>query len=409
VPSLAAEPPYIQARPFAPGGIAIDWEHPADGAGSILLEREGGFSREFFDLVGSYNDLGLQAGTTYRYRACSLYPESRECTPWIVGTTLAAPVASTALAVPVFSGSTRTTNEISVHWTASESYGSYQVRWALNGLPDQQVKISKGGTGGSFRASGLRPNSPYHFIVQGCRWTWLGSSCSSFSPPLVVVTSSLGATAAPDAPAIATSALAPDRVRLSWPVPDGQFITNVSIARDARLLKQEPALAAFEDTVRPNTRYAYRVCFGNSQGATCSDATQVAGRPTPPSIPISPKVRIVDQLGASGGEPLPPFRILGKEAVLSWSHAPGDAFIPADSYHIEREGRGLVGPVQIGTVWRDIGEVSGRDHPTSHTATLKGELGFTPGTRYRVCAVVASLGESGRSCSEPVAGRSFQP
>jgi hypothetical protein len=405
--SLAEEPPYIQARPFAPGGIAIDWEHPSDGAGSILLEREGGFSREFYELVGSFTDLGLQPATTYRYRACSIYAQSRECSPWIVGTTLAPTVAAGPRPVPVFSGSTRTTNEISVHWTASQSYSSYQVRWALNGLPDRQVKV-KGGTGGSFTASGLRPNSHYHFIIQGCTWSWLGLGCSRFSAPLVVVTSALGATAPPDAPAIATSALAADRVRLSWAVPEGQFITNVRIERDGRLLKQEPALAAFDDTVRPNTRYAYRVCFANSQGMTCADAAQVAGRPTPPSIPMSPRVRIIDLLGGGGGG-LPPIRIMGKEAVLSWTHAPGDAFIPADSFHIEREGRAQVGPTQIGTVWRDIGEVSGHDNPTMHNAALRRELGFTAGSRYRVCAVIVSLGETGRSCSVPVVGSSFQP
>jgi hypothetical protein len=35
-----AELPHAQLRSFAPGGIAIDWEHPNDGAASITLERE---------------------------------------------------------------------------------------------------------------------------------------------------------------------------------------------------------------------------------------------------------------------------------------------------------------------------------------------------------------------------------
>ena len=59
--SAQTEPPHAQLRTFAPGGIAIDWEHPNDGATSITLERENpSFTWAFVALVNSFNDLGLQ-------------------------------------------------------------------------------------------------------------------------------------------------------------------------------------------------------------------------------------------------------------------------------------------------------------------------------------------------------------
>src|SRR5258708_5536467 len=63
-----AEVPHAQLRTFAPGGIAIDWEHPNDGATSITLERENpAFTWVFVALSNSFSDLGLQPSRTYRH------------------------------------------------------------------------------------------------------------------------------------------------------------------------------------------------------------------------------------------------------------------------------------------------------------------------------------------------------
>ena len=196
-PALA-EPPHAQLRPVAPGAIAVDWEHPEDGAAGILLEREApAFTWTFVALVNSFTDLGLEASHTYRYRVCAVYGQASDCTPWLSAQTLAASQPPPVPSVPTFTSSSATSSSITVNWTSASDYGFYHVRWAENGHGDGQDKVS----GRSFTAASLRPGT-YHFIVQGCHRTLLGSSCSRFSAPLEVST---GLPPAPPAPALTLS------------------------------------------------------------------------------------------------------------------------------------------------------------------------------------------------------------
>ncbi|MBC7922522.1 MAG: fibronectin type III domain-containing protein, partial [Ferruginibacter sp.] len=179
-----AEPPHAQLRPFAPGGIAIDWEHPNDGAASVTVERQDpAFTWVFTALVNSFNDLGLQPSRVYRYRVCANYAQATDCTPWLAAQTLATPPPPAPPTVPSFTTTSSTSNSITVNWTSSPSYSFHQVRWAENGHGDGQNRVN----GRSFTVDGLRPGT-YHFIVQGCNRTLLGSSCSRFSTPIEVTT-----------------------------------------------------------------------------------------------------------------------------------------------------------------------------------------------------------------------------
>lgn len=181
--SAQAEPPHAQLRPLAPGWIAIDWEHPNDGASSITLERENpAFNWVFTALVNTFVDMGLEPSRVYRYRVCAMYAEL-DCTPWLAAQTLATPPPSSPPGVPSFTNFSAGTNSITVNWTSSASYSFHQVRWAENGHGDGQNRVN----GRSFTANGLRPGT-YHFIVQGCNRTLLGSSCSRFSAPIEVAT-----------------------------------------------------------------------------------------------------------------------------------------------------------------------------------------------------------------------------
>jgi hypothetical protein len=182
-PALA-EAPSVQLRPFAPGGIAIDWEHPGNGADSITLEREApAYTWVFTALVNSFNDLGLQPSQTYRYRVCAWYGQTPDCTPLLAAKTLATPSPYSPPGAPSFTSASSTLNSITVNWTSAPSYSFHQVRWALNGRSDIQNRVN----GRTFTAGGLSPGT-YHFIVQGCNWTLLGSSCSRFSAPIEVST-----------------------------------------------------------------------------------------------------------------------------------------------------------------------------------------------------------------------------
>jgi hypothetical protein len=180
----AAEAPAIQLRAIAPGGIAIYWEHEDDGAAGITLQREDpGYTWNFVALSNSFVDLGLQASRTYRYRACAIYGQP-DCTDWLAAQTLAAPPPPSSPGVPAFTSSSATADSITVNWTSSSNYGFYNVRWAEDGFADGQNKVD---SGQSFTVGGLRPGT-YHFIVQGCDRTLLGSSCSYYSAPYEVST-----------------------------------------------------------------------------------------------------------------------------------------------------------------------------------------------------------------------------
>jgi Tachylectin len=180
---VQAEPPHVQLRPLAPGWIAIDWEHPNDGAAGVTLERENpAFTWVFTELVNSFVDMGLEPSRAYRYRVCAQHAQP-DCTPWLAAQTLAAPAPPVVPDAPSFINSSARINSITINWTSSASYSFHQVRWAENGHRDGQNRVN----GRSFTANGLRPGT-YHFIVQGCNRTLLGSSCSRFSTPIEVTT-----------------------------------------------------------------------------------------------------------------------------------------------------------------------------------------------------------------------------
>jgi hypothetical protein len=180
-----AAAPYAQVRVFAPGGIAIDWEHPNDGASSITLERESPANTwTFVALVNSFNDLGLNASTSYRYRVCAIYAGNPDCTPWMAATTMAASAGTMVVpGAPVFTSSSSTVDSITVNWSSAPGFSFHQIRWAEDGHEDGQQRAS----GRTFTAGGLHPGN-YHFIVQGCNTTLAGSSCSNYSLPVWVST-----------------------------------------------------------------------------------------------------------------------------------------------------------------------------------------------------------------------------
>ena len=182
--TLHAEPPHFQLRALAPGWVAVDWEHPADGADAIVIEREAPANTWMMaDLTNSFTDVGLTANTVYKYRLAARYGASFEWTAWVPVKTMPPAGAMGGLDVPVFTSAVPSIDGITLTWTAINKYGSYQVRWAREGDPDEQHKIS----GNTYTLNGLKPGR-YHFIIQGCNWTWLGASCSNYSAALFVNT-----------------------------------------------------------------------------------------------------------------------------------------------------------------------------------------------------------------------------
>jgi hypothetical protein len=80
---------------------------------------------------------------------------------------------------------------ITIEWDAEQSYDFYNLRYGRRGEPPQgesQYEVRMSGRYGWFRQANLRPDTDYHFSVEGCNDVLFGSSCSDWSEPFLVRT-----------------------------------------------------------------------------------------------------------------------------------------------------------------------------------------------------------------------------
>jgi hypothetical protein len=70
----------------------------------------------------------------------------------------------------------------------AQNYDFFQVRYAAGGDPDTQVTVNAGGTAGYWDVGGLKPNTQYHFSVQGAtnRGFGQGPSYTPWATPIFV-------------------------------------------------------------------------------------------------------------------------------------------------------------------------------------------------------------------------------
>lgn len=77
---------------------------------------------------------------------------------------------------------------------------------------------------------------------------------------------------------------------------------------------------------------------------------------------------------------------------------------PGQFITLEREDRGPVDPIRVGTFWTEVRRISAKTDPTeiSAEAVAAGpQVGIREGNVYRVCTVVPALGRAGKVCSGP--------
>lgn len=182
------EAPHVQLRPLAPGWIAIDWEHPDDGATLISVEREDPpYTWKFNALVNTFTDMGLEANRRYRYRVCAQYPgEEDECSEWLEATTLPEPAPYSPPGAPRFVNFSATIDSITVTWESDRTYSAHNIRWAEQNHAHSERRLA--GPTRTFTIPGLKPATTYHFLVRGYNRTILGISYGPFSPVLSVTT-----------------------------------------------------------------------------------------------------------------------------------------------------------------------------------------------------------------------------
>ena len=167
----AQEAPSVFAQANAPGWITVNWEHTGRGASHYLVQRqEPPFTWVHNNHVGQRIDMGLNAGTTYKYRVCAVDSADKEtCSPWISVTTMP-PESPGGLSPPVITSQEATPDRIRISWRSTTKYGSFNVRWFEKGAPNAaaQVNVKGNVNQGSYEIPNRKPGRTYVVMVQGC-------------------------------------------------------------------------------------------------------------------------------------------------------------------------------------------------------------------------------------------------
>jgi hypothetical protein len=396
----AQETPSISVQSNAPGWVTIVWEHSGKSASHFLVERqEPAYTWVYETNVGKHTDMGLKASTTYNYRVCAVdSADKATCSPWIRVTTMA-PESSTILSIPVITRQEATPDRISLSWSSTTSYGSFNVRWSEKGRPAVQVNVKGNINSGSYEVRNLQPGRSYVFGIQGCQRGLFNSSCSLWRT--VEITTPLPPPPPPTAPVVTVSSSNGRQIVLTWGINEAERITRTVVERDGRLLSERAAATnRLDDTVRPNTEYTYRVCLKNQSGTACSNTVTAMAKPVAPSALANVNFTQSRFSGASGGR-------LSRESALiksiiraTWRNTD----TPGQFITLEREDRVPLDRIRVGPSWVEVKRLSAKNDPTEIWTDLKPagtELGTRHGNSYRVCAVVPALGRAGMTCSSP--------
>src|SRR5262249_49016845 len=128
-------------------------------------------------------DTGLYANTTYHYHVCAVDPANNStCSPWVAVTTMPPASSGSSYSIPIVARQELAPDHVSISWSSTTRYSSFNVRWFVKGAPANQAgQVNRpGGTSGSYVVGPLRPGQTYVILVEGCNWGPLGSSCSQW-------------------------------------------------------------------------------------------------------------------------------------------------------------------------------------------------------------------------------------
>ena len=248
---------------------------------------------------------------------------------------------------------------------------------------------------------GLQPGRTFAFLVQGCNWGLLGSGCSGWTG--VDVTTPLPPPPLPTAPVLTASASSPSQIVLSWPVAEAERITRTVIERDGRPhVERGSALSRFDDAVRPNTEYGYRVCLTNQTGTACSPVVTAMAQAVAPTPLANVTFTRSAHSGAPGGGVSRASARITRVLKADWRNGG----TPGQFVTLEREDRGPVDHIRVGKTWTEVKRISAKADPTEiwiEIGSASPQIGVRDGTNYRVCTIVPPLGPAGKVCSAPSA------
>jgi chitodextrinase len=275
--------------------INLSWAASTDNVGvaSYLIERCAGSSCTNFAPVGSptgasYNDTGLSASTTYRYRIRSVDTAGLQSAVSAIanattsgggGGDVSPPTAPAGLTATAASSS-----QINLSWTAStDNVGvtGYRVERCQGAGCSSFSEIATPGTT-SFGDTGLSASTSYSYRV---RATDAVPNFSGYSNTASATTGAPGDVLAPSTPTgLFVIAASSNEIDLAWNAStDNVGVTGYVVERcqgagcSSWSTVATPATTRFNDTSRsPSTSYSYRV-----------SARDAATNTSPPSSPIT--------------------------------------------------------------------------------------------------------------------------
>jgi hypothetical protein len=165
-----------------------------------------------------------------------------------------------------------------------------------------------------------------------------------------------------------------------------------------------PGCDYVDDVPLPNTEYAYQVCFvgrPDERGYSvkkCSREILAKGKPIAPTAPGDVTLSISQrQVSQPGTSTLPQTRTI---ISARWRNTD----TPGQFITLEREGRVQLDRLRVGASWTELQRISSKNATdiSAVVTTERVEIGTQQGNSYRVCAVVPSLGPSGKMCSPAV-------
>ncbi len=232
--------------------------------------------------------------------------------------------------------------------------------------------------------------------------------------------SSTGGSGAPVHPPITAPDLAATTdhafiITLHWSSDQVSQLRNIQLFRDGqvifdgqmRLQAGDSSFGSdFRDVVpRANTKYKYKLCFVSLyyvNDTKCSEEITASGLAVPPTAPA---YATVSQAKSTGNSRDPAARI---RTIITarWRNTPvQQIYVPGKFITLERQDRVQLDRLRVGPAWVEIKQISADGDPTEVTVdvTPEGpELLTQRGNNYRVCAVLPSLGASGKVCSSVI-------
>ncbi|XP_078086591.1 usherin [Mustelus asterias] len=272
--------PEVQHVSDNPHKLLISWSPPEKINGvlqSYRLQRNGLIFRFSFDaLTFNYTDEGLLAYTVYSYAviACT----TGGCCTSEVTKVRTLETAPAFVSPPLLQ--TMSATQINATWMASMIQTGKISEYRL--LVNNEQAYS--GLGLTTLVSGLKPYTPYSFILivctnGGCTSSSSVNSQTMEAPPSNMVQPKLQVTGS-------------ESIEVTWKEPNNPngLIRNYELKRDGVLIYAGLETRYHDFTLTPGVEYSYTVAANNSQGSAISPPSRARTNPSAPSGMAPPKL-----------------------------------------------------------------------------------------------------------------------